>query len=245
MFHASQYTRNARRNAGSVLQSNKASPSAAKETAIMSNSRRIDPTLLALDADGVLVDYHAAYAQAWGRAFGETPAIADPLAYWAKDRYGVRQLGLEEREHFRTHFDHGFWSTMQAIPGALQAAKDLKSAGFKLVCVSAIRPQHRAAREANLRDLGFPIDEVHGASDILGDTAVRSPKADALTRLMPAAFVDDFLPYLRGTPPEIHCALIHRGCPNGTPNQGEELAALVHSEHADLADFARFWIARR
>ena len=67
-----------------------------------------------------------------------------------------------------------------------------------------------------------------------------SPKAAALRELNPIAFVDDFLPYLRGIPNDIHAALIMRE-PNGTPNLGEELN-LAHSLHPDLQDFASWWI---
>ena len=45
--------------------------------------------IIALDADGVLLDYNRAYAGAWERAFGQRPAEADPHAYWAMD--GLRR----------------------------------------------------------------------------------------------------------------------------------------------------------
>jgi phosphoglycolate phosphatase-like HAD superfamily hydrolase len=201
----------------------------------------IDSNLIALDADGVLVDYHEGYANAWGRAFGSVPAALDPHAYWAVDRYGVERLDPERKAHFRTHFDEGFWSTLPAIDGAVDACHALRSAGFRLVCVSAIRPEHREARERNLRDLGFPIDAVFDAH---GESSTRSPKADALHRLRPAAFVDDFLPYFRGVDAQIHRALIDRS-PNGSPNRGPEVPLLADSSHADLAAFATFWIQSR
>jgi hypothetical protein len=59
-----------------------------------------------------------------------------------------------------------------------------------------------------------------------------SPKAIALRELQPAAFVDDFLPYLRGIPRNVHAALILRE-PNESPNMGDDLA-WAHSQHADL-----------
>jgi len=34
--------------------------------------------IIALDADGVLLDYHHAYARAWAEAFGHPPALRDP-----------------------------------------------------------------------------------------------------------------------------------------------------------------------
>jgi beta-phosphoglucomutase-like phosphatase (HAD superfamily) len=37
--------------------------------------------IIALDADGVLLDYGLAYAGAWERAFGQYPRERDPQAY--------------------------------------------------------------------------------------------------------------------------------------------------------------------
>ena len=200
---------------------------------------RTNLNLLALDADGVLLDYHAAYARAWEKAFGGIVRVADPLAYWAKDRYGLPHLDGAELAHFRAQFDDDFWSSVPAIPGALEAARSLAAAGYDLVCLTAVRPEHHGAREANLRALGFPIVRMVSAH---GDSSVRSPKADALAEMMPAAFVDDYLPYMRGAPATIHTALIDRS-PNGSPNAGHELS-LARSVHADLGDFASFWLSR-
>lgn len=200
---------------------------------------QINPNLLAIDADGVLVDYHGAYAKAWERAFGSKAEVADPLAYFAKDRYGLPHLNGERLALFRAQFDHGLWSTMEALPGAKEALDSLSRAGYDLVCVTAIRPQHKEARLANLQALGLPISEVHSCH---GEYSLTSPKAAILERLMPAAFVDDFLPYLRGVPAKIHTALIARS-PNGSPNAGPEMA-LARSTHADILDFSRFWLSR-
>ena len=199
----------------------------------------INPNLLALDADGVLLDYHAAYAKAWAKAFGGPVSVIDPLAYWPKDRYGLAHLTGKELAHFRTQFDHEFWESIPAIPGAIEAASSLRAAGYDLICLTAIRPEHHGARVANLKNLGFPIDQVVSAH---GDASERSPKADALLEWMPGAFVDDFLPYMRGAHEAIHTALIDRS-PNGSPNRGDELR-LARSTHADLKDFSRFWLSR-
>lgn len=199
----------------------------------------INPNLLAFDADGVLIDYHFAYAKAWERAFGATAEVVDALAYWPKDRYGIPHLKGADLEKFRAEFNHELWSTMRALPGALDATILLKKSGYDLVCVSAVRPEHTQARALNLRTLGFPIDAVyscHGASSTI------SPKAATLGALMPAAFIDDYLPYLRGVPASIHSALIARS-PHGSPNVGPELA-LAHSTHSDVLDFASYWLSR-
>jgi phosphoglycolate phosphatase-like HAD superfamily hydrolase len=195
--------------------------------------------LIALDADGVLLDFHLGYAGAWQRAFGAAPAERDPLAYWPIDRWLVERLDDERRAHFRSHFDAAFWSSVPAIDGALDACHRLHDAGFDLVCVSALDAEHEAARLRNLRDHGFPIERVFATGNAVGE---RSPKADAIAALAPEAFVDDYLPYFRGVPEVVHTALVLRA-PNGSPNSGPELA-LARSIHQDLPGFADYWLSR-
>ena len=194
---------------------------------------------IALDADGVLLDFHLGYAGAWHRAFGQTPAERDPLAYWPMDRWHVERLDLERRALFRSVFDDHFWSTMPAIAGALEACHRLQQAGYDLVCVSALDAQFEAARLRNLRNLGFPIECVIATGNAEG---TRSPKADAIEQLQPVAFVDDYIPYMRGVPAHVHTALVLRA-PNGSPNVGADMA-LAKSLHPDLEGFATHWLAR-
>jgi hypothetical protein len=196
-------------------------------------------SIIALDADGVLLDYHATYRRAWGKAFGELPGLRDPNAYWAMDRWDVRRLKGEELDVFRACFDEDYWASIPAIPNAVRACEELCAAGYELVCVSAIGSRFQSARLRNLRDCGFPIDRVIATANTANDA---SPKAAALRELRPIAFVDDFLPFLLGIPNDIHAALVLRE-PNGSPNVGEDLS-LAHSQHSDLADFASWWTSR-
>lgn len=196
-------------------------------------------SVIALDADGVLLDFHAGYASAWQRAFGVRPVERDPQAYWPIDRWAVERLDEARRAHFRRHFDETFWTTVPAIDGAVDACHRLHDAGFDLVCVSALESEFEAARLCNLRQHGFPIERVVATGNAAGQ---RSPKADAIAELDPEAFVDDYLPYLRGVPAHIHTALI-LSAPNGSPNAGPELS-LARSVHDNLAGFAATWLAR-
>ena len=195
--------------------------------------------LIALDADGVLLDYNRAYAKAWERAFGEVPVLRDPEAYWAIDRWGLERLEGERLERLRASFDEQYWSSITAIDGAVDACQRLVDEGYDLVCVSALQPQFADARLANLRAQGFPIDSVFATSSA---TDGRSPKAAALEQLRPLAFVDDYLPYFKGVPQDMHTALVLRQ-QRGSPNVGPELAN-VKSTHADLAAFADWWLDR-
>lgn len=124
--------------------------------------------IIALDADGVLLDYHHAYARAWAKAFGRLPAVRDPLAYWPIDRWDVRRLAGDELAQFRACFDHHHWSSIPAMPGAVDACHALVAAGYELLCVSAIEPQFAMARLQNLRQCGFPIERMVATSNAAG-----------------------------------------------------------------------------
>lgn len=193
--------------------------------------------LIALDADGVLLDYNRAYATAWARAFGIAPGLKNAQAYWAIDRWDVERLSGERLDRFRASFDESFWSNVPAIDHAVNACHRLRDAGWDLVCVSALKPQFADARLANLRQHGFPIERVIATSN---DATSGSPKARALVELQPVAFVDDYLPYFRGVPQSIHTALILRE-QGGSPNAGPGLQS-IRSTHNNLAAFADWWL---
>jgi phosphoglycolate phosphatase-like HAD superfamily hydrolase len=195
--------------------------------------------LIALDADGVLLDFNLGYASVWERVFGWRPNERDPLAYWPKDRWNVDPLDDAGKVKFRAGFDEQFWLTVPALDGAIDACHRLHDAGYQLVCVSALDLEYEQARLKNLRDHGFPIERVIATGVGEGE---RSPKADAIEMLQPEAFVDDYLPFLRGIPGHVHTALVLRA-PNGSPNIGDDLA-LAKSVHDNLAAFADAWLRR-
>lgn len=194
--------------------------------------------IIALDADGVLLDYSTAYGRAWADAFGDHPVERDPLAYWPPHRWGVEKLSGARLARFRAFFHEEFWSSIPAIDGALEACHRLHEAGHELVCVSALETSFEPARLRNLRQLGFPIERVMATGST--HTAV-SPKRAALQTIKPVAFVDDYLPYFRGVPAGIHKALVVRQ-PNGSPNVGAELS-VIDSQHANLEAFASWWLS--
>ncbi len=191
---------------------------------------------IAIDGDGVLLDYNAAYAKAWHKAFGELPELKNPNAYWALDRWTVKQVDGSELDRLRAAFDDEFWSTIPPIPGALEACELLVGLGYELVCVTALTERHLEARSRNLSSLGFPVSKVICTSNV---ATSQSPKANVLQALKPVAFIDDYAPYLVGVDPSIHLALIMRD-PEGSPNHGE-LLRLSHSQHPSLMDFASWW----
>lgn len=196
---------------------------------------------IAVDADGVMLDYNLAYAGAWEKTFGVYPVEADPHAYWATDRWGVSQLSGPDLDRFREAFDESFWTSVPMLPGALEACTALHAAGFNLICVTAIRPEHAGFRLRNLHDHGIPIERVIATgTDHNHD---HSPKAEALLKIKPLAFVDDYLPYMKGVHPEIHKALILRGSVKNNPNRvnGTTLE-FVNTQHDNLLEFSKWWL---
>ena len=205
--------------------------------------------LIVLDADGVMIDYHAGYASAWERAFGEKLTVRDPEGHHPMHYWNVPQLSEVGQAHLATKgFTEEAWSTMPALPGAVDACQQLQRMGFRLACVTALSPRWRAARSANLTALGFSMEEVYAVGHS-SDTAapgtprpVGNPKLDVLTQLAPALFVDDHLPYFQCLPAGIWRALIDVR-PNGSANSDPHLEP-PHSRHSSLAEFAA-WCKRR
>ena len=81
--------------------------------------------IIALDADGVLLDYGLAYASAWQKAFGTYPGERDPLAYWPIDRWEVERVEGDRLDLLRRAFDNEFWSSIPPVPGAIEACHKL------------------------------------------------------------------------------------------------------------------------
>lgn len=192
--------------------------------------------IVALDCDGVLLNYNAAYPKVWKKAFGEELLACKPGAYHASNEYGIELVAGTKREQFFSHFDDEAWSTMPAFPGALDASKALVKAGFTLVCVSSMPDQFAAARQRNLHALGFPIDLVIATGRIKGS----NPKLETLRKLKPVAFVDDLVHNFAGVDWPMHKALIDRG-QSDSPNRDEDLQS-ADSLHGSLSDFVEWWL---
>ncbi len=196
--------------------------------------------IIAIDADGVLLDYNLAYRGAWQKAFGNYPVEKDPYAYWAIERWDVELLEGEKLAHLRKSFEEDFWSSIPPMAGALEGCRLLVKAGYELVCVSSLAEKYSAARMKNLQAHDFPIEIVYVVDH--SETG-RSPKADVLNAIKPVAFVDDYLPYFFGVNLSIHRALVMRGA-NGSPNHGPDLR-FASSQHENLLAFSNCWIASK
>lgn len=195
--------------------------------------------IIALDCDGVLLDYNLAFARRWGQFTGTYPEEIDPLAYWHTERWNITRLTGERLVHWQSFLNREeFWSTLPPLPGAVSACESLRENGYQLVCVTALQDRFAAARQKNLLDHGFHITTIYTAGN---EVSQDGPKKKILHTLNPVAFVDDYLPYLEGLDESIHTALILRE-PNGSPNARPDFNS-VKSRHKTLVDFATWWLS--
>jgi hypothetical protein len=146
-----------------------------------------------LDVDGVMVDYYAAIREVGSAVLGRV-LVETSLAPSALHRFGLseKEYGLV-RERLYTH-PRG-WRNMTPLPGAVEAVRHLRSAGFDVVFLTACPMKARALREENLIGLGLSDCTVLCVEESDPDN-----KGAVLEALRPLAFVDDHLRMLHQAP---------------------------------------------
>lgn len=195
--------------------------------------------LAVLDADGVLLDYHAGYVKAWKKAFGDDLSEVMPNAYYAHNRFDAPMLSDELHDKFKAKgFDEDTWGSLPAMPGAVAATHLLREAGMRIICVSALPPRFGAARLKNLIDLGMPIEAVIATGHSEGTS---NPKQGYLSRLKPALFVDDYWCYHRGVPDVTFKALVDTGAPD-SPNFHKTEDVRINGLFPDLLSAVRHFL---
>lgn len=150
---------------------------------------------VALDADGVLVSFLGGFEYAVEKVIGK-PIERQSLVWSLQHAYA-----LTDKEYgaawdiFKT--EH-LYSSLPSMPGALDAVKLLKEAGFDVHVVTAIMPEYLEDRKLNLNKLGFDPTHVHATGGAGGE--VHGCKIAALKEIQPLMFADDQLKYLKDSP---------------------------------------------
>ncbi|CAF2056680.1 unnamed protein product [Rotaria magnacalcarata] len=145
--------------------------------------------IIALDCDGVLLDYHATFAQIYEKTFGKQLTVVSPKSYHSSTVYDVT-FTPEEQNRFNEIWDAEGWRTMPMLDGALQACNLLHEAGYELICVTAIPACFADHRLANFRSHGFPINRVISTGHDK-ENPQNNPKKKIIEEMHPVAFVDD------------------------------------------------------
>lgn len=192
--------------------------------------------LIALDADGVLLDYNTTYGKIWHLHFNEILNIKEPTAYHSTTYWGVENP--PKTDPFWDSFDEHGWMDMAPMEGAVEACHRLVDAGYELVCVTSMPAHRMESRLTNLRNLGFPIKRVI-ATGTLEDKTI-NPKKKTIEKLMPLYFVDDELRKLKELPSSVNCVLIDPGHID-SPNEGQDASYLFKTVET-LLDFAKLLV---
>ncbi|UJR08062.1 hypothetical protein I4U23_012339 [Adineta vaga] len=158
-----------------------------KDSALSINTQT--KPIIALDCDGVLLDFDATYAQIYEKTFGKQLTIVAPKSCWAETKYGIALTDEEQYQFDQVWNEHG-WRTMPVKEGALEACQLLHQAGYELVCVTAMSARYSEHRLENFRSHGFPIDKII-CTGYDSNNICKNPKKKMIEDLHPVVFVDD------------------------------------------------------
>jgi hypothetical protein len=197
---------------------------------------------IAIDADGVLVDYNSVYPIVWKKAFGTDLQVIQPHCYHAKDQFGVDLSDPALKTRFYDAFDADVWSSMPALPGAVEATHLLSQAGYELVCVTSMPSEFTEARQKNLIALGMPISRVFATGRDRSKDYI-NPKKEVIDSLQPLYFLDDLLENFKHLSPGVHHGFIDYGKHN-SPNEVLRSLQLHHTRHDSLLDFANWLLIK-
>ncbi len=178
--------------------------------------------IIAIDIDGVTLDYKAAYARKWQRAFGRMPRIKNPKAAKLWEYYDIPHLAKDSPElaKLEAAADDDFWSTMPPMGQAVSAVRLIRSYGYRTISVSAAPNCQAENRAFNLARHGFEMDDVI-CNQI--DGAI-SPKTQIINDMQPAYFVDDYINYFHGVNRSVKKVLINE--PENHPSEHVSLAEM-------------------
>lgn len=178
--------------------------------------------IIAIDADGVMLDYNLAFKNIYKLAYGQDLKMTDPNAYHATNMWGLPKLEKETlSEFYKQSHKHEMWKKMPAISDAVKAVNSLAKMGYEIVCVTSMPTEYESHRLENLQSLGFPINRVIATSRV----GKENPKRKAIEELKPVYFIDDLQKNFEGITGDTKLVLIDR---NHTDNPNKDHAHIPH-----------------
>lgn len=149
--------------------------------------------VIVLDVDGVLLSFTPAFDRAAAFCLKrELPPHDEESGMSHYDlckRAGA--TGDEIDEILQYMQDSGMYAEFEALPGAKEAVKKIREAGFKVVVCTALPEQAKEMRLFNIKNaLDFVPDEIYCVG-------MGKSKKEALAEIMPDVYVDDRINYLR------------------------------------------------
>lgn len=181
--------------------------------------------IIALDVDGVLLDFMNPFDIAAKEVFG--CKINKDRNEHGMEQYDLLQRASINQDQLFEIFDYmiktKMYSKFPALPGAVEAIAKIQAAGFDIYNVTAIPDGVRDQRLKNLQDaLNFKPKEIICVG-------MGKSKKEALEELRPQIFIDDRLHYLEEVPFIYHLGWIDR-----KEHQGDCRATVDAHSHSIL-----------
>lgn len=148
--------------------------------------------VIVLDVDGVLLSFTPAFDKAAEICINKKAIDKNEdgmTHYDLRKRLGVNDEEIDRVLKFM--MDSGMYAEFEALPGAKEAVKKIKEAGFKIIVCTALPDSAKQMRLWNLKEaLDLVPDEIYCVG-------MGMSKGAALKKISPDVYVDDRIEYLR------------------------------------------------
>ena len=145
---------------------------------------------LAIDADGVILDFERKFMDLWEQKHGDRPERVCN-AYSSTTSFGLQDKCPDLMKFIYENADiEDFYGNMNMLPGAEEAIHELHDMGFELICVTAIPNELRELRFNNLiNKFKLPISDILTAPRT--NAIIANPKALIVNAMEPIALIED------------------------------------------------------
>lgn len=195
------------------------------------------PKIIALDCDGVLLNYNQAYGKIYSETFNQPLQVAKPNAYHAHNYWGIEwDKQLEKKSIFQSAFNEHGWKNMPALEGSIEATHLLRSKGYKIFVVTSMPEFAEKHRHENLTNLGFAVDATIATGS---KKDKKNPKKPYIDALMPEFFVDDLIENFHNIDSPTKFVWIDWKCEDNDQSHHRLNNLRIHHEHENLLDFVK------
>lgn len=195
--------------------------------------------IIAIDADGVMLDYNLAFKDAYEKAFSTLLSLHDEKAFHAKNMWGISDFESEQKAHFYKASDsYQIWKNMPAIKDSVDAVNKMVQLGYEVVCVTSMPPKYQEDRLYNLQTLGFKISKVIATNRVSDE----NPKKKYIEELKPLYFIDDLLKNFEGIKGDTELVYVEREY-SDNPNKDYRHIPFHHTV-SSLKEFSNFLVKK-
>lgn len=204
--------------------------------------------IIALDCDGVLLNYIDKYKSIYEEMFNTEISVVNPRSFTADVHLGIDWTGREKEQcDFYELFAQKGWKSMKALPGAVQATEHMRDLGYKVVVVTSMPEEKALDRASNLKDVGIYFNDVIACGCHSKTRPGLNLKESHLKKLKPEYFADDLLSNFYNVSDITKCVLIDWFCENNDDwnSHKETQQVKVFDNFESLIDFSNTHLKRK